>query len=64
MILFPSWLPRSTRPNLSGEDRIIVSFNLDFGEVNFNAKLHDGVDLTKQNPNVANTESSKLRDGE
>lgn len=64
MILFPSWLPHSTRPNLSGEDRIIVSFNLDFGEVNFNAKLHDGVDLTKMDPNVANTESSKLRDGE
>ena len=47
MILFPSWLPHSTRPNLSGEDRIIISFNLDFGEVNFNAKLHDGIDLTE-----------------
>ena len=51
MILFPSWLPHCTRPNVSGDDRIIISFNLDFGEVNFNAQLHDGVDITKQNPN-------------
>lgn len=30
LILFPSWLPHSTAPNRSGEDRIIVSFNLYF----------------------------------
>ena len=34
------------QPNLSQDDRIIVSFNLDFGEVSFNAKLHDGVNDT------------------
>ena len=28
MILFPSWLPHSTFPNESGEDRMIYSFNL------------------------------------
>ena len=30
MILFPSYLPHSTKPNKSGEDRIILSFNLYF----------------------------------
>lgn len=30
MVLFPSWLPHQTRPNKSGEDRIIVSFNIGF----------------------------------
>jgi len=30
MVLFPSWLPHSTQPNDSEEDRIIISFNLDF----------------------------------
>ena len=30
MLLFPSWLPHSTQPNQSDEDRIILSFNLDF----------------------------------
>ena len=30
MVLFPSWLPHSSQPNESEEDRIIVSFNLDF----------------------------------
>jgi hypothetical protein len=29
-ILFPSWLPHSTQSNGSDEDRIIVSFNLNF----------------------------------
>lgn len=33
MILFPSWLPHRSLPNLSGEDRIIVSFNIDFVEI-------------------------------
>lgn len=28
MILFPSWMPHETKPNKSGEDRIIFSFNL------------------------------------
>lgn len=28
MLLFPSWMPHETKPNLSGEDRIIFSFNL------------------------------------
>jgi len=28
MVLFPSWLPHSTMPNESGEDRMIYSFNL------------------------------------
>jgi|SaaInl5LU_22_DNA_1037371.scaffolds.fasta_scaffold17012_3 uncharacterized protein (TIGR02466 family) len=32
MLLFPSWLPHSTQPNQSDEDRIILSFNLDFHE--------------------------------
>ena len=30
MVIFPSWLPHSTQPNRSNEDRIIVSFNLGF----------------------------------
>ena len=30
MILFPSWLPHSTEINNSDDDRIIVSFNIDF----------------------------------
>lgn len=30
MILFPSWMPHETKPNLSGEDRVIISFNMDF----------------------------------
>ena len=30
MVIFPSWLPHSTQPNKSAEDRIIVSFNLGF----------------------------------
>ena len=29
-IIFPSWLPHSTQSNGSDEDRIIVSFNLNF----------------------------------
>jgi uncharacterized protein (TIGR02466 family) len=28
MVIFPAWLPHSTEPNESNEDRIIVSFNL------------------------------------
>lgn len=47
MILFPSWLPHSTKSNKSGEDRIIVSFNLDFGEVNRNQQLHSGITETE-----------------
>ena len=31
LILFPSWLPHSTEPNETNEDRIIVSFNFVFG---------------------------------
>jgi uncharacterized protein (TIGR02466 family) len=34
MVLFPGWLPHNSRPNASGEDRIIVSFNLRFGNCN------------------------------
>lgn len=30
MILFPAWLPHSTNKNESDEDRIIVSFNIEF----------------------------------
>jgi uncharacterized protein (TIGR02466 family) len=30
MVLFPSWLPHSSQPNQSSNDRIIISFNLDF----------------------------------
>ena len=45
MILFPSWLPHSTKANKSDEDRIIVSFNLDFGEVKQNQRLHSGIDV-------------------
>lgn len=30
MVLFPSWLPHQTQPNKSGEDRIIISFNVGF----------------------------------
>ena len=32
MVIFPSWLPHSTQPNKSTEDRIILSFNLDFSD--------------------------------
>jgi uncharacterized protein (TIGR02466 family) len=28
MLIFPSWLPHRTLPNRSGEDRIMISFNL------------------------------------
>lgn len=31
LIIFPSWLPHSTQPNETNEDRIIVSFNFVFG---------------------------------
>lgn len=47
MILFPSWLPHSTKSNKSEEDRIIVSFNLDFGEVRKNQQLHSGIKETE-----------------
>tara|TARA_B100000530_G_scaffold330060_1_gene272911 strand:+ start:6367 stop:7161 length:795 start_codon:yes stop_codon:yes gene_type:complete len=30
LVLFPAWLPHKSEPNKSGEDRIIVSFNLYF----------------------------------
>tara|TARA_E500000081_G_scaffold131301_1_gene141516 strand:- start:318 stop:968 length:651 start_codon:yes stop_codon:yes gene_type:complete len=30
MFVFPGWLPHSTMPNNSGEDRVIVGFNLSF----------------------------------
>jgi uncharacterized protein (TIGR02466 family) len=30
MVIFPSWLPHSSQPNQSADDRIIISFNLDF----------------------------------
>lgn len=30
MVIFPSWLPHSTQPNKSDQDRIIVSFNIGF----------------------------------
>lgn len=33
MILFPSWLPHRTMPNGSQEDRIIISFNLQFKNI-------------------------------
>ena len=33
MIIFPAWLPHRSFPNKSDEDRIIVSFNIGFGEV-------------------------------
>lgn len=32
MIIFPGWLPHNTKPNESGEDRIIVSFNIGFAD--------------------------------
>ena len=35
MILFPSWLPHNTEINNSDDDRIIISFNIDFA-------LYDG----------------------
>ena len=35
LILFPSWLPHSTEPNETNEDRIIVSFNFTFGGGNY-----------------------------
>jgi len=31
MVIFPSWLPHFTHPNESDSDRIIISFNIDFG---------------------------------
>lgn len=30
MYLFPSWLPHYSQPNSTNEDRIIISFNVDF----------------------------------
>jgi uncharacterized protein (TIGR02466 family) len=33
MVIFPGWLPHETKPNHSGSDRIIVSFNLTFDNV-------------------------------
>lgn len=30
IVLFPSWLPHYSQPNQSDDDRIIISFNLDF----------------------------------
>lgn len=35
MLLFPSWLPHSTKQNESEEDRIIISFNLLFEGVSY-----------------------------
>lgn len=35
MLLFPSWLPHSTKPNKSDSDRIIVSFNLLFEGISY-----------------------------
>ncbi len=32
LIIFPAWLPHRSLENKSGEDRIIVSFNMNFGE--------------------------------
>jgi uncharacterized protein (TIGR02466 family) len=32
MIIFPSWLPHFTYPNESDSDRIIISFNMGFGD--------------------------------
>jgi hypothetical protein len=32
MVIFPAWLPHQSKPNLSGEDRIIVSFNIGLQE--------------------------------
>lgn len=29
MVIFPSWLPHATQPNKSGENRIMISFNMD-----------------------------------
>ena len=46
MVLFPSWLPHSTLPNNSGEDRMIYSFNL----ITDNARLrlvHNYGDLNR-----------------
>jgi uncharacterized protein (TIGR02466 family) len=37
MVLFPSWLPHHTQANRSGEDRIIVSFNVGFTDPALNA---------------------------
>jgi uncharacterized protein (TIGR02466 family) len=34
MIIFPSWLPHSTKKNLSNDSRIIISFNIEWGEMN------------------------------
>ena len=31
VILFPGWLPHSSQPNNSGENRIIIGFNVGFG---------------------------------
>lgn len=40
VLLFPSWLPHRTLPNKSGEDRIIVSFNLFFEDEEICFKRH------------------------
>ena len=32
MVLFPAWLPHQTKANKSGEDRVIVSFNIGFSK--------------------------------
>jgi len=31
VILFPGWLPHSSQPNKSGQNRIIIGFNIGFG---------------------------------
>ena len=45
ILLFPSWLPHHTLPNESGEDRIIVSFNLIFPK---QAEYHSDIGLALQ----------------
>ena len=48
LLLFPSWLPHSTIKNTSGEDRIIVSFNLIFpGQSQYHSDIAAG--LQKRN---------------
>lgn len=48
LVLFPSWLPHNTIANTSGEDRIIVSFNLIFpAQEQYHSDIAEG--LQKRN---------------
>lgn len=49
ILLFPSWLPHRTIENTSGEDRIIVSFNLIFPrEYTYHRDVTKGLEVSQE----------------